>query len=69
MKRTIHATELFPASLLAKRQTWQPLTKQIPAHAVVLIARLDDRNQTGFMQGLGYALRKQGLKVFVLPVR
>jgi hypothetical protein len=68
MKRTIHATELFPASLLSKRQTWQPLTKHIPAHAIVLIARLDDHNQTGFMQGLGCSLQKQGMQVFVLTV-
>ena len=60
--------ELFPASLLAKRQTWQPLTARIPPHAIVLIARLDDLNQIGFMQGLGCSLRKQGIKVLVLAV-
>ncbi len=68
MKRTIHATELFPASLLSKRQTWQQLTKYIPSNAVVLISRLDDLNQTGFMQGLGCSLQKQGMRVFVLAV-
>lgn len=60
--------ELFPASLLAQRQSWQALTARIPPHAIVLISRLDNRNQTGFMQGLGYSLQKQGLKVFVLSV-
>jgi hypothetical protein len=63
-----HHLELFPASLLSKRQTWQPLTARVPAHAIVLISRLDNRNQTGFMQGLGCSLQKQGMKVFVLSV-
>ena len=68
-KPTFHPTphlELFPASLLAKRQTWQAVTARVPPHAIVLIARLDDRNQTGFMQGLGCSLQKQGWRVFVL---
>jgi len=60
--------ELFPASLLTKRQRWQHLTVHVPAHSVVLIARLGDPAQTGFMQGLGYALQKQGRRVFVLSV-
>ena len=60
--------ELFPASLLSKRQTWQPLTARVPAHAIVLISRLDDPSQTGFMQGLGCSLQKQGIRVFVLSV-
>ncbi len=63
-----HHLELFPASLLAKRQTWQALTARLPPHAIVLISRLDDLNQTSFMKGLGYSLRKQGMKVFVLAV-
>jgi hypothetical protein len=63
-----HHLELFPASLLAKRQTWQALTARVPPHTIVLIAQLDDRHQTGFMQGLGCSLRKQGLQVFVLAV-
>jgi hypothetical protein len=70
-KPNFHPTqhlELFPASLLSKRQTWQPLTAQVPAHAIVLISRLNDRQQTGFMQGLGCSLQKQGMKVFVLSV-
>jgi len=63
-----HHLELFPASLLAKRQRWQPPTVHVPAHAVVLIARLGDPAQTGFMQGLGDSLQKQGRRVFVLSV-
>jgi len=63
-----HHLELFPASLLSKRQTWQSLTAQVPAHAIMLISRLDDLNQTGFMQGLGCSLQKQGMRVFVLSV-
>ena len=63
-----HHLELFPASLLAKRQSWQALTARVPPHAIVLISRLDDWNQTGFMQGLGCSLRKQGLRVFVLTI-
>ena len=63
-----HHLELFPASLLTKRQSWQALTARIPPHAIVLIARLADRHQTGFMQGLGCSLQKQGLRVFVLAV-
>jgi len=64
-----HHLELFPASLLAKRQRWQHLTAHVPAHAVVLIARLNDAAQTSFMQELGYSLQKQGRRVFVLSVR
>ncbi len=60
--------ELFPASLLAKRQRWQHLTVHVPAHAVVLISRLGDPAQTGFMQALGYAVQKLGRRVFVLSV-
>ena len=67
-EHTTRHLELFPASLLAKRQTWQPLTAQVPPHAIVLISRLADRNQTGFMQGLGCSLQKQGMRVFVLSV-
>ena len=63
-----HHLELFPASLLAKRQSWQALTARVPSHAIVLISRLDDRNQIGFMQGLGCSLQKQGMRVFVLAV-
>ena len=63
-----HHLELFPASLLSKRQTWQSLTAQVPSHTIVLIARLDNLNQAGFMQGLGCSLQKQGLRVFVLVV-
>lgn len=63
-----HHVELFPASLLAKRATWQSLTAHVPAHVIVLISRLDDPNQTGFIQGLGCSLQKQGLRVFVLSV-
>ena len=64
----LHHLELFPASLLAKRATWQTLTARVPQHAIVLISPLDDPNQTGFMQGLGCSLQKQGLRVFVLGV-
>jgi hypothetical protein len=60
--------ELFPASLLAKRQRWQRLTAHVPPHAIVLVSRLDDQAQTGFMQTLGYSLQKQGRRVFVLSV-
>ena len=67
-EHTTQHVELFPASLLSKRQTWQPLTTHVPPHAIVLITRLDDLNQTGFMQGLGCSLRKQGRRVFVLSV-
>ncbi len=63
-----HHVELFPASLLAKRPTWQALTARVPPHAIVLIVRRADRHQTGFMQGLGCSLRKQGRRVFVLSV-
>jgi hypothetical protein len=63
-----HHLELFPASLLTKRQSWQVLTARIPPHAIVLIARLDNLNQTGFMQGLGCSLQKQGRRVFVLSL-
>ena len=72
MQHTIHPSnhhlELFPASLLAKRQRWQRLTAHVPPHAIVLISRLDDATQTGFMQELGYALQQQGRRVFVLSV-
>jgi hypothetical protein len=64
-----HHLEVFPASLLDKRQAWQPLTRRVPPHAIVLIARLNDLDQTGFMRGVGCALQKQGLQVFVLAVR
>jgi len=64
----IHHLELFPASLLTKRQAWQSLTARVPPHAIVLISRLDDPAQRGFMQGLGCSLQKQGLRVFVLSV-
>ncbi len=63
-----HHLELFPASLLAKRQSWQALTARIPDHAILLISRLDDLNQTGFIQGLGCSLQKQGKQVFMLAV-
>jgi hypothetical protein len=72
MPHTIHASnhhlELFPASLLAKRQRWQRLMAHVPPHAIVLISRLDDAAQTGFMQALGYSLQKQGRRVFIVSV-
>ncbi len=60
--------ELFTANLLSKRQSWQALTAHVLPHAIVLIARLGNPTQTGFIQGLGYSLQKQGMRVFVLSV-
>jgi hypothetical protein len=72
MKRTHQSTtyhlEIFPASLLSKRQGWQSLTEHVPPQTFVLIARLEDPAQMQFMYGLGRSLRKMGRAVYIVSV-
>ena len=60
--------ELFSGSLLAKREVWQALKAQLPAHTCLLVTNLADQGQTRRMVELGRSFRKQGVAVFVLSL-
>lgn len=68
MKQTVHATDLFPASLLSKRQLWRRRIEHVPVDAIVLIACQENSTQVSIIRRLSGLLREQGLRVFVLAI-
>jgi hypothetical protein len=65
---TAHQFDLFPASLVAKRQLWQKMTQDLPTNGCLLILQKENTAQAQLVQRLGRAFQAQGRLVFVLRV-